>query len=73
MTIFSKVVGLVAAFGARVEIIFAHILVFPACAIEVQHINENSPTVYLKRDEKKVCLKGWFTRHQICRQDLLVK
>ena len=44
---FSKVVGLVAAFGARVEIIFAHILVFPACAIEVQHINENSPTIYL--------------------------
>ena len=32
---FSKVVGLVAAFGARVEIIFAHMLVFPACAIEV--------------------------------------
>ena len=30
---FSKVVGLVAALGARVEIIFAHILVFPACAI----------------------------------------
>ena len=27
------------------EIIFAHILVFPACAIEVQHINENSPTI----------------------------
>ena len=27
------------------EIIFAHILVFPACAIEVQHINENSPTM----------------------------
>ena len=25
-------------------IIFAHILVFSACAIEVQHINENSPT-----------------------------
>ena len=47
MTIFSKVVGLVAAFGARVEIIFAHILVFPACAIEVQHINENSPTIQL--------------------------
>ena len=40
MTIFSKVVGLVAAFGAWVEIIFAHILVFSACAIEVQHINE---------------------------------
>ena len=39
------VVGFVAAFGARVEIIFAHILVFPACAIEVQHINENSPTI----------------------------
>ena len=47
MTIFSKVFGLVAAFGARVEIIFAHILVFPACAIEVQHINENSPTIQL--------------------------
>ena len=44
---FSKVVGLVAAFGARVEIIFAHILVFPACAIEVQHINENSPTIFI--------------------------
>ena len=43
---FSKVVGLVGAFGARVEIIFAHILVFPACAIEVQHINENSPTIH---------------------------
>ena len=43
---FSKVVGLVAAFGARVEIIFAHILVFPACAIEVQHIDENSPTIF---------------------------
>ena len=42
---FSKFVGLVAAFGAGVEIIFAHILVFPACPIEVQHINENSPTV----------------------------
>ena len=24
---------------------FAHILVFPVCAMEVQHINENSPTV----------------------------
>ena len=44
---FSKVVGLVAAFGARVEIIFAHILVFPAFAIEVQHINENSPTIFV--------------------------
>ena len=31
-------------------------------------------TVYLRSDEKKVCLKGWFTRHhQICRQHLLVK
>ena len=47
MAIFPKVVGLVAAFGARVEIIFAHILVFPACAIEVQHINENSPTIFI--------------------------
>ena len=32
MTIFSEVVGLVAAFGAPV-------------AIEVQHTNENSPTM----------------------------
>ena len=32
-------------FFAYAEIIFAHILVFPACPIEVQHINENSPTV----------------------------
>ena len=30
-------------------------------------------TIYLRRDEKKVRLKGWFTHHQICRQDLLVK
>ena len=28
--------------------------------------------VYLRRDEK-VYLKGWFTRHQNCRQDLLAK
>ena len=28
-------------------------------------------TVYLRRDRKKICLKGWFTCHQICRQDLL--
>ena len=46
---FSKVVGLVAKFGARVEIIFSHILVFPACAIEVQHIDENSPTILVSR------------------------
>ena len=32
-------------FFAYAEIIFAHILVFPACAIEVQHINENSPSI----------------------------
>ena len=32
-------------FFAYAEIIFAYILVFPACAIEVQHINENSPTI----------------------------
>ena len=31
-------------FFAYAEIIFAHILVFPVCAIEVQHTNENSPT-----------------------------
>ena len=35
-------------FFAYAEIIFAHILVFPACAREVQHINENSPTIYTK-------------------------
>ena len=49
MTIFSKVFGLVAAFGARVEIIFAHVLLFPACAIEVQHIDENSLTIFIGR------------------------
>ena len=32
-------------FFAYAEIIFAHILIFPACAIEVQHNNENSPIV----------------------------
>ena len=35
-------------FFAYAEIIFAHILVFPACAIEVQHINENSPTIFFR-------------------------
>ena len=45
MTIFPKVVGLVVAFGARVEIIFAYILLFPEYAIEVQHTNETSPTI----------------------------
>ena len=44
---FSTVVGLVAVFGARVEIISAHILVFSACTIEVQHTNENSPTIFI--------------------------
>ena len=34
-------------FFAYAEIIFAHILVFPACAIEVQHIDENSRTIIL--------------------------
>ena len=34
-------------FFAYAEIIFAHILAFPACAIEMQHINENSPAVSL--------------------------
>ena len=28
---------------------------------------------HLRRDEKVLQLKGWFTRHQICRQDLLAK
>ena len=36
--------NLVMVLFAYAEIIFAHILVFPACAIEVQHISENSPT-----------------------------
>ena len=31
-------------FFAYAEIIFAHILVFLVCAIEVQHTKENSPT-----------------------------
>ena len=43
---FSGVIGLVAAFSVRVEIIFAYILVFPACDIEVQHNNDNSPTIF---------------------------
>ena len=29
-------------------------------------------TVYPRRDVSKVYLKGWFTRHYICHQDLLV-
>ena len=32
-------------FFAYAEIVFAHILIFPACAIEVQHTNKNSPTI----------------------------
>ena len=28
-------------------------------------------TVYLRSDVQKVYLQGWFTRHQICHQDLL--
>ena len=36
-------------FFAYAKIIFAHILVFPACAIEVQHIDENSPTILVSR------------------------
>ena len=34
-------------FFAYAKIIFAHILVFPACDIEVQHTNENSPTMVM--------------------------
>ena len=31
-------------------------------------------TVYLRSDEKSILyLKGWFTRHKISRQDLLVE
>ena len=41
-------------FFAYAEIIFAHILVFPACAIEVQHINKNSPTSF--SHDKDRCL-----------------
>ena len=40
-------------FFAYAEIIFAHILVFPACAIEVQHINENSLTFVRVLKKKK--------------------
>ena len=40
-------------FLAYAEIIFAHILVFPACEIEVQHINENSPTMFT--NTRKYC------------------
>ena len=40
-------------FFAYAEIIFAHILVFPACAIEVQHIDENSPTLYIGKLKAK--------------------
>ena len=29
--------------------------------------------LFLWRDEKNIYLKGWFTRHQSCRQDLVVK
>ena len=43
-------------FFVYTEIIFAHILVFPACAIEVQHINENSPTIHVIL----VCYTGSF-------------
>ena len=41
---------------------------------EVCMIKKTAPhsTVFFRRDEK-VYLKGWFTRHQICRQDLLAK
>ena len=35
-----------AAFSVRVERIFAYILVFPACDIEVQHNKDNSPTIF---------------------------
>ena len=42
---------------AYAEIIFAHILVFPAFAIEVQHINENSPTI--KCWQAKTRAKTW--------------
>ena len=41
---FSRVAGLVAAFGARLEIIFAHILAFPARAIRGAAYQWNSPT-----------------------------
>ena len=52
-------------FFAYAEIIFAHILVFPACAIEVQHINENSPTI-LKHNAV------WSTRCYFQRQCCLI-
>ena len=40
-------------FFAYAEIIFTHILVLRACAIEVQHIDEYSPTIIIN-----FCLHG---------------
>ena len=37
---------------AYAEIIFAHILVSPACAVEVQHNKEKFPTVALSRNPR---------------------
>ena len=45
-------------FFAYAEIIFAHILVFPACAIEVQHINENPPTSSIWLEPSPLVLYG---------------
>ena len=47
-------------FFAYAEIIFAHILVFPSCAIEVQHINENSPTIHSGKSEVMVLNRNSF-------------
>ena len=38
-------------FFAYPDITFAHILVFPACTIEVQHINKNSPQILPQKSE----------------------
>ena len=55
---------------AYAEIIFAHILVFPACAIEVQHINENSPTIRAS-SQVKTGIQGTTPEQLILRKQLI--
>ena len=57
-------------FFAYAEIIFAHILVFPACAIDVQHINENSPTIQAS-SQVKTGFHGTTPEQLILRKQLI--
>ena len=41
------------------------------CMIKKKQKTAPHSPVYLRRDVWKVYLQGWFTRHQICHQDLL--